>query len=157
MDTEARQLLQTRQGVGRVPVYQLLAAAAVASGEAGELPPREVRHRVALALIAVTGDGSEPEPRLMHTYTQTAADAELLDGHPELAARLARRWSTYVSSPFWRANACCTLAAALTALCRYDEARTALARARNQCPELARTARLEELLNAAEQDTVPTH
>ncbi|MFF1909321.1 hypothetical protein [Kitasatospora sp. NPDC058218] len=154
-DAEARELLHIHQGACRAIGYQLTAAAAVAAGEAGELPAREVRHRVALALIGLNGDGSEPEPRVMHKYAQTAADAELLDGRPESAARLAKRWSTFVSSPFWRADACCTLAAALTALGRYDEARAALARARKQCPELARAARLEELLNAAERDTVP--
>ncbi|MEV7780857.1 hypothetical protein [Kitasatospora sp. NPDC088351] len=151
----ARELLHAHQAPCHPIGYQLLAAAAVAAGEAGELPPEEVRHRVALALIGLGGDGSEPDPRIMHRYAQTAADAELLDGRPEQAARLAKRWSSTAGSPFWRADACCTLAAALTALGRYEQARTALARARAQCPELARTARLETRLKAAERAAVP--
>ncbi|MER6400850.1 hypothetical protein ABT263_33140 [Kitasatospora sp. NPDC001603] len=154
-DAGARELLQSHEGACRASGYQLLAAAAVAAGEAGELPQREVRHRVALALIGLHGDGSQPEPNWTHKYAQTAADAELLDGRPELAARLAQRWSVSASSPFWRSDACCTLAAALTALGRHDDARAALARARRQCPELARAVRLEALLNAAQRDTTP--
>lgn len=89
-DAGARELLQSHVGVCRASGYQLLAAAAVAAGEAGELPPQEVRHRVALALIGLHGDGSDPAPGVMHKVAQTAAYAELLDGRPELAARLAR-------------------------------------------------------------------
>ncbi len=59
---------------------------------------------------------------------------------------MARRLSTAVDSPFRRAQAHCSLAAALIAVGRTDEARKALARARKECPELARIADVARML-----------
>ncbi|MFF2148163.1 hypothetical protein [Kitasatospora sp. NPDC058190] len=84
-------------------------------------------------------------PQLFPDFLPTV-DLARFRNDPHTAVRVARRLSTAVDSPFRRATACCSLAAALIAAGRPDEARKALARAREECPELARIADVERLL-----------
>ncbi|MEU8512954.1 hypothetical protein AB0C76_15415 [Kitasatospora sp. NPDC048722] len=82
------------------------------------------------------------------------ADTARFQNDPDTAVRVARPLSTAVSSPYWRAQAGCSLAAALIATGRPDEARKALARARRECPGLARVSDLERMLEKAAPTTV---
>ncbi|MEU1289497.1 hypothetical protein [Kitasatospora sp. NPDC005856] len=74
-----------------------------------------------------------------------AADLARFRNDPRTAVRAARRLSNAVGSRFHRSLACCSLAAALMADGRPEEAREALARARRECPELARIADVERM------------
>ncbi|MFE5585888.1 hypothetical protein [Kitasatospora sp. NPDC056531] len=75
-----------------------------------------------------------------------AADLARFQGDPEAAVRAARRRRFDHHFTLWPALASCSLAAALIAAGRADEARKALVQAREECPELARIADVERLL-----------
>lgn len=79
-----------------------------------------------------------------------AAELARFQNDPRAAVRAARRLSNAVGSRFHRSLACCSLAAALIADGRPEEAREALARARRECPGLARIAEVERMLEPVE-------
>ncbi|WP_033825755.1 hypothetical protein [Kitasatospora sp. MBT63] len=113
--------------------HHLRAAALVGAAETGELPPAEYLPRLAESL----GLAHAAVPVLTR-YLGTRADQALLEGHRDAALAHARTAAKLATDAFWQANAECSTAAALAALGRPDEARTALDRARQAMPELAR-------------------
>ncbi|MEU8924481.1 hypothetical protein AB0D10_26655 [Kitasatospora sp. NPDC048545] len=121
--------------------HSLLGLAVVGLVDRGELSPERGAARLAPALAAFGQDD-----RAVLRGVLPAADLARLTNDPEAAVRAARRLRSGFRFSLWPALAGCSLAAALIAAGRPEEARKALARARRDCPELARIADVERLL-----------
>ncbi|MFI6152186.1 hypothetical protein ACIBCA_05800 [Kitasatospora sp. NPDC051170] len=122
----------------------LIGMVLISHADAGELPPELAGAR----LEPFLNRWNISDPALVPDFLPTADLARFRNDN-RTAVRVARRLSRQVSSSFWRAEACCSLAAALIADGRPEKARKALARARRECPELARIADVERMLPAA--------
>ncbi|MET8541166.1 hypothetical protein ABZW03_11000 [Kitasatospora sp. NPDC004799] len=119
----------------------LAAMTLVGRADAGEYSPAQAAARLEPYLSQL----GVHDPALARDFLP-AADLARLRNDPRTAVRAARRLSNAVGSRFRRSLACCSLAAALIAAGRPEQARKALARARGECPGLARIADLERLL-----------
>ncbi|MFG2842143.1 tetratricopeptide repeat protein [Kitasatospora sp. NPDC048296] len=123
------------------PVCYIIGMSFIGHTDAGEISPELAAAR----LDPFLARWGIHDPARFPDFLPTA-DLARFRNDPHTAIRVARRLSTAVDSPFRRAQACCSLAAALIAAGRPEEAREALARAREECPELARIADVERLL-----------
>ncbi|MFD0258496.1 hypothetical protein ACFVH7_09500 [Kitasatospora indigofera] len=121
--------------------HSFLGLAIVGSVDCGELSPERGVARLGPALAAFGQND-----RAILRSVLPAADLARFTGDPEGAVRAARRLRSGYRVSLWVALAECSLAAALIAAQRAEEARKALARARRECPELARIAEVERLL-----------
>ncbi|WP_282202446.1 tetratricopeptide repeat protein [Kitasatospora fiedleri] len=110
------------------------AEALVCAAEAGLLPPTEYLPRLA-------AQGAALEQRLLRSPVR--ADLLRLRGEREEAVKAAGQALRMQPDPLTAANAECSLAAALFAAGRPDQARRALERARKLFPALARIALVE--------------
>ncbi|WP_406202724.1 hypothetical protein OH807_24945 [Kitasatospora sp. NBC_01560] len=120
----------------------LISSAIVGAADAGELPPDRYLPR----LMTVLGEFGGPRKALERTIP-ALADLARLDNRPDEALAIARSQRALHAYRPWRAESDCSLAAALGALGRFDEAREALARARRTYPGLARTDLVERQLD----------
>ncbi|MFE2912464.1 type IV pilus biogenesis/stability protein PilW [Kitasatospora indigofera] len=121
--------------------HSFLGLAIVGQVDCGELSPERGVARLGPALAAFGQND-----RAVLRSVLPAADLARFAGDPEAAVRAARRLRSGYRVSLWIALAECSLAAALIAAARAEEARKALARARRECPELARIADVERLL-----------
>ncbi|MFJ9696721.1 hypothetical protein [Kitasatospora sp. NPDC101183] len=143
---EAQQLVlaDLERGCSEYSACWTIGMVLISHADSGELPPELAGARLEPFLNL----WNIPDPALLPDFLPTA-DLARFRGDHRTAVRVARRLSTLASSPFWRAEACCSLAAALIADGRPEEARKALARARRECPGLARIADVERMLPTA--------
>ncbi|WP_030260950.1 MULTISPECIES: tetratricopeptide repeat protein [Streptomyces] len=140
---EAQQLALEDLEHGGTPatVCYLIGMSFIGHTDSGEISPELAAARLEPFLARWGIDHRSLFPDFLPT-----ADLARFQNDPHTAIRVARRLSTAVDSPFRRAQAHCSLAAALIAVGRTDEARKALARARKECPELARIADVARML-----------
>ncbi|MFE7562406.1 hypothetical protein [Kitasatospora sp. NPDC057500] len=124
-----------------VEVGLVLTSAIVGAGDSGGLPPTSALPRLMAAVQLFGGD-----PRMLELSVPALIDLARWEGRPDDAVALGLKQRGLHRSLIWRAESSCALAAALGAAGRIDEAREALARARKECPELARTALVERQL-----------
>ncbi|MGW2256198.1 tetratricopeptide repeat protein, partial [Kitasatospora sp. NPDC001660] len=147
---------------GRYEKAELLAAEAMEHGCPSHVPylivgmafvgradRGEVSHERAGALLDPFLVRLGINDRTLYRGFLPTADVARFQNDPDTAVRVARPLSTAVGSAYWRAQAGCSLAAALIAAGRPDEARKALARARKECPELVRISDVERMLEKA--------
>ncbi|GLW59129.1 hypothetical protein [Kitasatospora phosalacinea] len=111
------------------------AEALVCAADAGLLPPAEYLPRLAAAVDAVSGRRPGAAVR---------ADLHRLRGEREQAVKHASAAARRSVDAWGTADAACSLAAALLASGRPEQARRALARAHGVLPGLARTALVEQ-------------
>ncbi|MFE6746827.1 hypothetical protein ACFVGM_13305 [Kitasatospora purpeofusca] len=138
-------------GCSALQAHAVAAVVIVCRGDSGELP----RSRAG-ALLAPALDVFGHDDRARLRALVPAADLARFNGDPETAVRAARRLAVDASlSPFWRAQAGCSLAAALIAAGRPEQAGRALARARRECPGLARITALEHALERPDETRRP--
>ncbi|MFJ4668291.1 tetratricopeptide repeat protein [Kitasatospora purpeofusca] len=129
-------------GCSALQAHVVSAVVTVCRSDSGELPRSRAGALLAPALD-VFGDDDRAKLRSL----VPAADLARFNGDPETAVRAARRLAVDASlSPFWRAQAGCSLAAALIAAGRPEQAGRALDRARRECPGLTRITALEHAL-----------
>ncbi|MFB7475295.1 tetratricopeptide repeat protein [Kitasatospora sp. NPDC056184] len=134
--------LALEQGCDPGQAYGVAAMVIVCRGDSGELAPARAGALLGPAL-EVFGHNDHAKLRSV----LAAADLARFNGDPEVAVRAARRHTVEAQlSPYWRAHAGCSLAAALIAAGKPEQARKALDRARRACPGLSRIADVERLL-----------
>ncbi|MER7704954.1 hypothetical protein ABTX81_18925 [Kitasatospora sp. NPDC097605] len=141
---EADRVVELALAQGCDPTQAQVVAAMVTVGRAdsGELTPARAGALLGPAL-EVFGHNERAKLRAI----VSAADLARFTGDPRTAVHAARRLAgeAYLSS-FWRAQANCSLAAALIATGKPEQAGKALARARRECPGLTRIADVERML-----------
>lgn len=119
----------------------LVSSAIVGAADAGELPLDRYLPR----LMTAVGEFNGP-PAAVARMVPAAVDLARLDNRIDDALAAARAQRGLHTARLWRAEADCSMAAALGSAGRFDEARTALDRARRNCPGLARIGHVERLL-----------
>ncbi|MFJ9953369.1 hypothetical protein [Kitasatospora sp. NPDC091207] len=128
----------------------LVSSAIAGAADAGTLPRASYLPRLITAMDAIDAPKAKVD-----LVVPARADLARFENRTGDAVTTARRQQNRHPERLWRADAACTLAAALTHAGQFDEARDALHRAHRLCPELARTAHIERLLEEA-RDRAPT-
>ncbi|MGW6913897.1 hypothetical protein ACWGB8_08770 [Kitasatospora sp. NPDC054939] len=119
-----------------------ISAAIVGAVDSGELSPDLGAERLTAAL----GAFKEPADVVL-CGVPAAVDFARFEGRLDDAVAIARRQHGTQTSRFWRAEGACSLAAALGAVGRFTEARSALDDAQRFCPGLARIGHVERLVD----------
>ncbi|MGW4897483.1 hypothetical protein ACWEQL_35320 [Kitasatospora sp. NPDC004240] len=133
---------------GGLAAGMLISSAIVGAADAGELP----RDRYLPRLMTAVGEFDAPTAAVLRGVP-AAIDLARLENRLDEALDSARAQRGLHTARLWQAEAGCSLAAALATAGRFDEARTALDRARRTCPGLARTGHVERLLERHENRT----
>ncbi|MFE2721506.1 hypothetical protein [Kitasatospora sp. NPDC059327] len=124
----------------------LISSAIAGAADAGTLPRESHLPRLVSALEEI--DAPKAKVDLL---VPARADLARFEGRTDDAVATATRQQNRHPERLWRADAACALAAALTHAGQFDQARDALDRAHRLCPELARTAHIERLLEEARE------
>ncbi|MCG6499014.1 hypothetical protein, partial [Kitasatospora sp. A2-31] len=136
-----RCLAQAGSQADAVDAALIIGSAIVGAADAGELPPDRYLPR----LMTIMGEFNGP-PKAVLRNVPAAIDFARLENRLDDAVAAGHGQRGMYFARFWRAEADCSLAAALGATGRFDEARVALQRARKNCPGLARIALVERQL-----------
>ncbi|MFF7455852.1 hypothetical protein [Kitasatospora sp. NPDC008115] len=141
-EERARTELAEQQHPGLlVEVGLVMTGAIVGAGDSGALDRTTALSRLLGAVGLFDGD-----PATLGVSVPALIDLARWEGRTDEAVALGFTQRGLHRSLIWRAESSCALAAALGAAGRIDEAREALARARKECPELARIALVERQL-----------